>query len=130
MKQRIQTFIQSTHTAFLSLIEHVWKFLRIHLHQCLYFIAVAMVLFWITGLPYVNIIVDTYIVYFMLFVVAKYIFAIPAHRMLQITVSLFFISGLFAIGGNTESAERIGNLIYMLLWFNVVLYIKDLRNTL
>ena len=128
MKQILRNIIQSRHAAFLSLIEYIWKYLYTHLHQCIYFIVIAIVLFWITGLPYVNILVGRYVIYFILFVVAKYVFNIPAHHMLQITVSLFFLSGVFAVTGNTGSAELMGNLIYMLLWFNAFLYMKHLKD--
>lgn len=119
--------IRSKHEMLLSLLEHMRSYLYAHMYQCIYFIVIAIVLFRVAGLPYVNIFVGKYVIYFALFVIAKYIFSISEHHMLRITVSLFFLSGVFALTGNSGSAELMGNLIYMLLWFNAFLYMKYLQ---
>lgn len=90
---------------------------------------IAIILFVLSKLPYLNIILEKYLISFILIISSVYIFRIQKHVILIFTFGMFVIAWGLTLAGDLKSAEQTGNLIYFLLWFNVLSYGKDIWKT-
>ena len=121
-RKQISDLVDLQVTAF----DVVKRYIRGHIAEIDLFILLAVLLFVLSKLPYFNIILEKYFISFILIVSAVYIFRISKRAVVWFTLGLFVVAWGLTLTGDTKGAEQTGNLIYFLLWFNVLLYGKDI----
>lgn len=92
-------------------------FLKNKLKEINIFLAVIMTLFFSRDIPYVNIILNQYHSLVIIVVLFHLLFWVSTKFVLILTLSLYALSFIYLIRGNTTGYEQIGNSIYFLLWY-------------
>lgn len=101
-----------------------------HVHEIFIFVCIFFLFTLLLRLPYINIFIPSYLFYFLLVVIARFIFQINTTRMIGMTICIFGILFLVTLTKNETLSENIGNLIYFMLWFDALLVFIDIRKEL
>ncbi|MEK7073746.1 MAG: hypothetical protein AAB960_00260 [Patescibacteria group bacterium] len=89
--------------------------------------AVAILAVALIGkIPYLNIVITKQISLLLLIVFGAYLFQIKKQVLLTFSLLLFACALVLSLAGKMDSAESIGTIIYALLWFVAMLYVKDI----
>jgi len=113
-----------------KLLARAGNYMAAHILEAEIVAGVAIVL-WILGkLPYFNIYLTPYLTFFIIFICVTLLFRIAKTVLLSAALMLFSVCFLLLLRAETAAAEEVGNLIYFLLWYVAVLYVKELWNDL
>ena len=126
MQGKINTYKVSFLLVQKKLLEEAKSFVNLHVVELEIFLLAFIVLSMLSRLPFINILLESYVRYFIIIVLGTYLFRIPKQLITGLIVSLFAISLFLTLLNKDSSAEAIGNLIYFLLWFDCLLYFKDI----
>ena len=107
-----------------SVVDRIKRFIISHIMELEILVIIAALLYFLTRLPYFNILLEKYVIYFLFIVSTTRLFRIPKRLILLITLVLFLPMWRFNLSGDINNAENMGNLIYFLLWYVAILYSK------
>ena len=117
MHQHIRNIRQRVFDFQIDGANRIWRYIVKNLIELELLGVLFIVLQVYTYIPYVNLIVAPWMIYFVCGIVAKFLLRIPLRNMLYIVLILFVFAMMFTLRGNVVNAEAIGNVIYGLLWY-------------
>jgi hypothetical protein len=103
-----------------------YGYIRRHLLELELLILSAVILSVLKNIPYINILIGSEIMYFIMIVLSVILLRISKQITLLFTIFLFVVALWQTLFSESVQAEGTGNLIYFLLWFVCFLYIKDI----
>ncbi len=99
---------------------------RAHVFELEIFAVAILAVALIGKIPYLNIVITKQISLLLLIVFGAYLFQIKKQVLLTFSLLLFACALVLSLAGKMDSAESIGTIIYALLWFVAMLYVKDI----
>lgn len=90
------------------------------------FVGITIVSLVFGRLPYLNILFSKFVTFGILVFTGSVAFRLSAKTLLGIIIGIFVITAAAAVGGHTDSAEQLGNILYFLLWYEAWLVGRSL----
>lgn len=112
-----------------TFVDMLVELIKAKLPRIIIFLAIFIGFLLIFRLPYLNVFVEPYIRYFLLIVLAMLLFTIRFKELMQLTIGLFGLLSLVTLVGRSDLSEQLGNLLYLLLWLDVGMFIFTLAKS-
>lgn len=108
-----------------SLEQKILAYAKTHILELEIFAMGIFIMAVIGKTPYINILIPKQISLLLLIIFAVYLFQIKKRILLIFSLFMYASALVATLAGKLDSAEFIGTIIYALLWFMSVLYLKD-----
>src|SRR3989304_5546621 len=89
-----------------SVVDRIKRFIISHIMELEILVIIAALLYFLTRLPYFNILLEKYVIYFLFIVSTTRLFRIPKRLILLITLVLFLPMWRFNLSGDINNAEN------------------------